>query len=216
MSKGLTVTQASLLKLAQTRDINDLSFRQIGKLLGGEHPYAVQLAKKALIREGRLIYNERTEKVSLPDGDFDRGSLIQVPILGRVSCGVATELAGEGPHDFLPVSPSLVHTKRWNDIFALIAAGDSMNEAKIHGQSVEDGDYVIVRKVDNYSPKDGDYVVSRLDDMYNLKKFHVDNDQRRIILTSESSERYTPIFIAEEDMSYYAVEGVAIDVVKAA
>lgn len=216
MSKGLTETQASLLKLAQTRDINNLSYRQIGKLLGGEHPYAVQLAKKALIREGHLIHNERTGKISLPNGHFDRGSLIQIPILGRVSCGVATELAGEGPHDFLPVSPSLIHTKRWDDIFALIASGDSMNEAKIHGQSVEDGDYVIVRKVDNYNPKDGDYVVSRLDDAYNLKKIHVDNDQRRIILISESSEKYTPIFIAEEDMPYYAVEGVAIDVVKAA
>lgn len=214
MTKSLTPIQADLLKLVQTRDINNLSLRQIGALLGGEHPYAVQLAKKALIREGRLIYNARIDKVSLPEGNFSRGSLIQIPILGRVSCGIATELAGEGPHDFLPVSPSLINTKRWDDVFALVAAGDSMNRASLHGKSVDDGDYVIVRKVGAYNPKDNDYVISRIDNAYNLKKIRIDKDDRRIILSSESSADYMPIFIAEEDMQYYAIEGIAIDVVK--
>lgn len=214
MAKNTTPLQLSLLRLAQTRDINTLSLRQIGELLGGKHPYVVQLAKKALIREGRLIYNERTKKVSLPGMNYHRGALVQIPILGRVSCGIATEIATGDFHGFLSVSPSLVNTKRWDDIFALIAAGDSMNSAAIHGMSVDDGDYVIVRKAGDYHPVDGDYVVSRFDDAYNLKKLQIDNVNRRVVLLSESTEDYSPIFIAEEDMQYYAIDGVAIDVVK--
>ncbi|HEY0965167.1 MAG TPA: S24 family peptidase [Candidatus Saccharimonadales bacterium] len=215
MSKGLTSLQSALLNIAQTRDINKMSLRQIGALLGNEHPYAVQLAKKSLIRDGRFIYNERTKQVSLPSQNFDRGTLVQVPVLGRVSCGIATELATEGPHSFLPVSPSLINTKHWDDIYALIAAGDSMNNAQIHQSSVDDGDYVIVRKMSTYIPQEGDYVVSRFNDAYNLKRLRIDKENHRVVLMSESTEDYTPIFIAEEDMQYYDIEGVAIDVVKA-
>lgn len=214
MTKNLTQLQSDLLKLAQTRDINKMSLRQIGTLLGGEHPYAVQLAKKSLIKEGRFIYNARTDAVSLPQNTFTANSLIQIPILGRVSCGVATELAFSGPHDFLPVSPSLVNTKRWDNIFALIATGDSMNQSSIQGNSVDDGDYVIVRKTDDYVPKDNDYVISRIDGVYNLKKLRIDQAQRRVVLLSESTEEYMPIFIAKEDIYNYSIEGLVIDVVK--
>lgn len=206
--------QTAILNLAQTRDISKLSLRQLGSLLGDEHPYAVQLAKKALIREGRLIHNERSGQISLPTNTFNRGTLIQIPILGRVSCGIATELASEGPHSFLPISPSMVNAKRWDDVFSLVAAGDSMNLAQINGSSVSDGDYVIIRKVDGYTPTEGDYVVSRINDAYNLKRLHIDKANHRIVLLSESTEEYTPIFIAAEDMEYYAIDGVAIDIVK--
>ena len=215
MNKELTVLQVNLLRLAQTRDINSLSLRKIGELLGGEHPYSIQLARKALIRDGRLIYNARTGKVTLPTSQFTKNSLISIPVLGAVSCGIAAELANDGPREFLTVSPSLVDTKRWDDIFALVAAGDSMNQASIHGQTVDDGDYVIVRKADWSRVKEKDYVVSRIDDAYNLKKLHIDNNSQRIVLLSESSEPYSPIFIAEEDKDYYDIEGIAIDVVKA-
>ena len=150
----------------------------------------------------------------MPKFEFNRGTLVQVPIRGRVSCGVATELASDESGSFLPVSPSLIHTKKWDDIFALIATGDSMNDAHVHGSTVDDGDYVIVRKIDGYTPQDGDYVVSRIDDACNLKKLKIDRLNRRVVLLSESTEDYTPIFIAEEDMPYYAIEGIAIDVVK--
>lgn len=192
-----------------------MSLRKIGELLGGEHPYSVQLARKALIREGLLILNARTGRVTLPTSLFSKNSLISIPVLGTVSCGIATELASEGPREFLTVSPSLVNTKRWDDIFALVAVGDSMNQASIHGQTVDDGDYVIIRKADWARVKESDYIISRIDDAYNLKKLHVDNNNQRIVLLSESSEPYSPIFIAEEDKEYYGVEGVAIDVVKA-
>lgn len=214
MAKNITPLQTAILTLAQTRDISKLSLRQLGSLVGDEHPYAVQLAKKALVREGRLIYNERSGQISLPTSVFDRSTLIQIPILGRVSCGVATELASEGPHSFLPVSPSMVNTKRWDDVFALVAVGDSMNLAQINKSTVDDGDYVIVRKVDGYTPNQGDYIVSRINDAYNLKKLHIDEVNRRIVLLSESTEEYMPIFIAAEDMEHYAIDGVAIDIVK--
>jgi SOS-response transcriptional repressor LexA len=214
MKESLTATQLAVLRLAETRDISALSLRQIGELLGGIHPYTVQLAKKALIREGKLVENRRTGRVTIPQSSLGESRLLNIPILGRVSCGVATELANEGPHDFLSVSPSLIQTKRFDDIFALIAAGNSMNQASIKGKSVDDGDYVIVRKGEWSTAKEGDYVVSRIDNAHNLKKLHIDQINQRLVLLSESTEQYMPIFIASEDLDYYGIDGIAIDVVK--
>jgi hypothetical protein len=56
--------------------------------------------------------------------------------------------------------------------------------------------------------------VSRFDGMNNLKKLHIDRPNRRVVLLSESTDDYPPIIIDEQDMDYYAIEGVAVDIVK--
>lgn len=216
MKKPMTPLQADIFNLSQTRNLGDFSLRQIGSLLGDEHPYAVQLAIKRLVSDGRLIQNKRTRSLTPSPDYFTTNSMINIPIFGRVSCGIPTELADEGPSGFVTVSPSIVDTSHRNSIFALIAAGDSMNRASINGKSVDDGDYVVVRKSEWSwgGMREGEYVVSRINETYNLKKIHIDHEQQRIVLLSESSEPYEPIFIAVEDSDYYDIECVAIDVIK--
>ena len=217
MSKELTELQANIFRLAQTRDLSSLTYREIAIMVGVSHPYTVQQAINSLLDKGRLLKNRATGKIISATNDTDSSRpLISIPILGKVSCGPATELAEYQSLGFVSVSPSTARIRKPEKTFALIATGDSMDAARIHGKTVEDGDYVIVEKGDWPEAKDGDYIVSRFNEANNLKRLNIDRQNRRVILLSESisSSSHPPIIIAEEDMEYYAIEGIAIDVVK--
>ena len=215
MNNDLTPTQANILRLAQTQNLASMTYRHIGTQIGGEHPYSVQLAIKSLIARGLLVENRRNKVISVPEKTFTGGDLINIPIMGKVSCGIATEIADHEPRGFITVSPSLIDMRHTRSMFALVACGNSMDMANINGHTVEEGDYVIVKKEGSETPRDGQYVISRYSDANNLKRLKIDRQHRRIILLSESTDPRPPIVIAEEEMEYYAIEGIAIDVVKA-
>ena len=86
-----------------------------------------------------------------------------------------------------------------------------MNRAEINGNNIEDGDYLIVdSKAKN--PEDGDIVVSLFDDVANVKKFQWDKKNNRVVLTSQSSKDFPPIFIHENDD--FSIAGKIIQVIK--
>ena len=62
------------------------------------------------------------------------------------------------------------------------------------------------------NPEPGQYVVSIIDEVANIKKFVLDPQNKRIILKSESTKDYLPIFIHENDN--YKISGRVIDVIK--
>ena len=98
-------------------------------------------------------------------------------------------------------------------VFAIKASGHSMNKANINGESVEDGDYVLVDPTCTVI-KNGDYVLSIIDGMANIKRYFRDMEHQRIILLSESSASISPIFIHRDDMDNYLVNGKVIQVIK--
>lgn len=204
-----------LLELAQTQDLGTLTYREIGKLLGNEHPYQVQYNITQLLKEGSLLKNKRSGSIYLASNRQGPDNLVSIPVLGSVSCGVAVEVANNEHGGFISVSPSLINARNPEKLFALRASGDSMNTASIAGNSVMDGDYVIVRQSEWGDAKDGDYVVSLIGDCANLKRLSLDQVNNRIILISESDVDYSPIIIAEEDKDYYRILGVVTGVVKA-
>lgn len=214
MTKGLTPLQTDIMRLAQTRDLSTMTYREMAKIIDIEHPYSVQQAVNRLINKGLLMKNKNTGTILPTTGNNSRTPLLSIPVLGKVSCGPATELAEDYPSNFVSVSPSIAQIRKPEITFALIAAGDSMSNAHINGKSVDDGDYVIVEKRQWGEASDGDYIVSRFNDMSNLKKIRMDRENNRIILLSESTYDQPPIIIATEDIEHYAIEGVAIDVVK--
>lgn len=77
--------------------------------------------------------------------------------------------------------------------------------------AIEDGDYVIVDS-GNINAKNGDYVVSVIDGLANIKKYLWDNKNLRILLVSESTHNYPPIFIHEDDN--FLINGKIIQVIK--
>lgn len=95
----------------------------------------------------------------------------------------------------------------------MIASGDSMNEADIDGESIEDGDYVIVDSSQK-DPQIGDYIVSIMEGSANIKKYGKDSKRKRIVLLSESKSFYPPMYIHERDFSSYFVNGKVIKVIK--
>ena len=207
--------QERLLKLSETMDLGKLSFRQIGKMIGLEHsPQAVkhhllQLEKNGFIKINRA--NKLIEGIHISIAK--KNSLFAVPILGGASAGPAAIFAEEQPDGYLRISSKLLNKKK--DVFAVKIYGTSMNKAKIGEEcwGIDDGDFVIVDS-EYKTPKNGDYILSVIDGVANVKKYYEDKENDRIILMSESTVNYAPIFIHSDDLDKYLVNGKVVQVIK--
>ena len=204
--------QEKILKISADRNLADMSLREIGKLIG--EPSAQKIKHHLLqLEKNGLIQMDRLAKVMVKTrpGQLYRSALMAVPILGSANCGPATIYAEENVEGYLRISGKLLTKKK--DVFAIKASGYSMNKANINGESIDDGDYVIVDP--SYrSVKNGDYVLSIIDGMANVKRYFEDKENKRIILLSESSASVSPIFIHYDDLDSYLVNGKVIQVVK--
>ena len=134
---------------------------------------------------------------------------MSLPIVGAADCGPATIFADENVTGYLKVSKRIA--PRGGKLFVLRAEGDSMNRSQINKKNIEDGDFVVVDS-EQRTPEAGHYVVSVIDEVANIKKFIPDPVNNRIILKSESTKDYLPIYIHENDK--YEVSGKVVDVIK--
>jgi len=193
------------------------SLRELGNAIGEHHPQKVkhhlqQLEKMGLIEMDWSNYQIEPKQRR---GKPGKAEAISIPILGAANCGVATLLAEERPEGVLMVSRTMVKSPQ-KKLFALKAVGDSMNQAKVNGQdSIEDGDFVIIDEEDRH-PRDGEYVLSIINGSANIKRFSQDKANNRIVLHSESTENFAPIFIHAEDNPDYFINGKVVSVIKAA
>ena len=137
--------------------------------------------------------------------------LVSLPIIGSANCGPATIYAEANIEGYLKISPKLL--PRAKNIFAIQAVGYSMNRANINGRAIENGDYVII-DADYKQPKNNDYVLSIIDGVANIKKFIQDVKNKMIILVSESTRNYPPIYIHKDELMNYLVSGRAVQVIK--
>jgi SOS-response transcriptional repressor LexA len=125
-------------------------------------------------------------------------------------------LADDKIQGYLKISPSILKEKfrkKINDLYILKAIGYSMNRANINDNNIEQGDYLIIDKSQNI-PENNDYVVSVIDGAANIKKFYADKINQRIILKSESTNDFAPIYIHANDLKQYAICGKVIEVLK--
>lgn len=142
--------------------------------------------------------------------DVREENATSIPILGTANAGEATFFAIENLEGYIKL-PKGMRIKN-NEVFALRAAGDSMNEALIGGKNIEDGDYVVIDSSCRV-PRNGDYVLSIIDNYANLKKYDKDKRSGEIRLVSESSNpSHKPIFISSEDD--FMINGKIVAVVK--
>ncbi len=190
-----------------------MSLRKIGDLIGeSNQPQKVKHHLLQLEKNGLLSINRSNRiMVRTAPGLIHNSKLISVPILGSANCGTATIYADQNIEGYLRVSGRILSRKK--DVFAIKASGYSMNKANINGDSIEDGDYVVVDPKYR-SVKNGDYVLSIIDGVANIKRFFKDITNKRIILLSESSASYSPIFIHFDDLDRYLVNGKIIQVIK--
>lgn len=202
--------QKKLLDIAKLEDIGALRRVDLVEMVNCEYPSQITHHLNQLIKRGDLV---RKEGRLVPALRTNAG-LITIPVMGEADCGEATKYADGRIIDNLAVSPSVLSTALSDKLYVLVARGDSMNAANVNGQSIENGDYIVIEKKDNYVPKDGDVVVSIIAGLANVKRLRRDNVRQRIVLLSESHRQkdFAPIIISEHDD--FAVEGKVVDVIK--
>lgn len=201
--------QRKLLEASRRKSFEGLTLREIGELIGLNHPQLIKHHLYQLIKKGLL--DSKYHPLNIDQSVSTR--LISVPVLGSANCGEPTRLAEENLEGYLKISSNLLRENRTGDLFALKAVGDSMNRAKIgkSSNSVDDGDYVIIDS--GYkSPTNGEYVVSIIDGAANIKRFFFDRQKKLVYLLSDSSNDYPPIVIKQDDD--FMVNGKAIHVIK--
>ena len=212
------IIQEKILNLARERNLAPLTLRGIGELVGvPDSPQKIKHHLDQLMQKGLLLQSADGKKLMPAVAGLDKQSkIISLPIVGSANCGQALTFADEKIEEYLKIS---LHTldsalrRRISDLYVLRAVGDSMNRANVRGNSIEDGDYVVIDKTVKV-PNNGDYVVSVIDGCSNIKRFSQDQKNRRIVLFSESTVDFAPIFINEDDFNDYLICGKVVDVFK--
>lgn len=202
--------QERLLNLITKENIGNLSLRKIGELIDENLPQKVKHHLSQLERKGFITIDNRNKKILRSNIiSQSHNTFITIPILGEANCGAASIYADENIDGFLKLSKSLLGKRE--GIFAIKAQGSSLNQANIKGKNVEAGDFVIIDSTQT-SPKDGDYVLSIIDNLANIKKYRRDSKNDRIVLLSESTQTFNPIFIHKNDN--FRINGKVVDVIK--
>ncbi len=210
--------QESLLKLAGEKNLGQFTLREIGAFIGEDSPQKVkhhiqQLQQKGLIKIDKVKGTIQKTKQEWEKSLLGAVRLLSIPILGAVNAGPAQIFAETNIEGFLKVSSALLdNTPRDVQTFlALKVVGPSMNRAEINKKRIEDGDYVIV-DIGDRNVSDGDIVLSIIDGMANIKRFRHDKENGHVVLMSESTKDFPPIYIHENDN--FMINGKVIQVIK--
>lgn len=202
--------QEKLLQVMQNKNLNGMTLREIGEMIGEKFPQKVKHHLDQLQKRG-LVKIDKTKKTIMKSigGAIENTQLISIPIVGSANCGPATIFANENIEGYLKISKTIL--RKFKNIFAIRAQGLSMNRAMVNGNTIEDGDYLLVDS-DQTSPSNGDIVLSVIDDMANIKKYVWDEANNQIVLVSESTKDIPPIYIHEDDS--FMINGKVIQVIK--
>jgi len=208
-------TQEKLLELSKKHDFGKMSYRDIGDLVGIESAQTIkhhllQLQKKNLIK----MYKKGGVVEHVKRGISNASGLVTLPVLGAADCGVATKIADDQyVQGHIRVSSKIVSYKK--GMFAVQVDGFSMNRSAVgpSKRNIEPGDYVIVDG-DAKTPVNGEYVLSVIDGLANIKKFYLDEENRQVMLVSESTKDYPPIVIDESEIDQYVLSGKVVEVIK--
>ncbi|MBO5387914.1 MAG: transcriptional repressor LexA [Lachnospiraceae bacterium] len=148
------------------------------------HAHLETLEEKGFIRKDPT----KPRAIEILDDTFNlsRRELVNVPIVGAVSCG-APILANENIEGYFPVPPEYLHNK---ETFMLKVKGDSMINAGIFH-----GDLVLIEK--SNTARNSDIVVALIEDSATVKTFYKENGHIRL---QPENDTMDPI-IVEGDMS---------------
>lgn len=200
--------QEKLLRNIEIGNLTGMTLREIGETIEEVSPQKIKHHLSQLAKKGFIIYNPEKREIRRPPITSKEG-LVSIPIVGLANCGPANIFADERVEGYLKVSKKIA--PKGSKLFILRAEGNSMNLANINRKTIEDGDFVVVDSTQkNFEPNK--YVVSVIDGMANIKKLIEDKKNKRIILKSESTQDYLPIFIHPSDS--YHISGRVIDVIK--
>lgn len=177
------------------------TLREIGHHLGIRSTNGVNDHLKALEKKGYLAREDLKSRALRPIASLDgmTGSMVDVPLLGRVAAGEPI-LAVEEAEDTVRVDRFFLGSHR--EVFALRVKGDSMIEAGIY-----DGDFIFVRK--QAAADRGDIVVAMIEGEATVKYYHPEGDQ---ISFRPANSAMKPIVVMRRDWKSVNLLGVVVGV----
>jgi len=133
------------------------------------HAQLSSLEAKGYIR--RDLTKSRSIEIIDDDFSLTKRELVNIPIVGTVSCGQPI-LAEQNIEDHFPVPPEYIHNTN-NQTFMLRVKGDSMINVGIYEK-----DLVIVEQCS--SARNGEIVVALIEDSATVKTFYKENGYIRL------------------------------------
>lgn len=133
------------------------------------HAQLSSLEAKGYIR--RDLTKSRSIEIIDDDFSLTKRELVNIPIVGTVSCGQPI-LAEQNIEDYFPVPPEYIHNTN-NQTFMLRVKGDSMINVGIYEK-----DLVIVEQCS--SARNGEIVVALIEDSATIKTFYKENGYIRL------------------------------------
>ncbi len=205
--------QSKIMVLALKTELSQLTLRDIGERvgLGREKPQIIKHHLQQLVKRGLLRNKDGKYFRVIVQEENKKSGLISLPIYGLANCGEALAIANDQVQGYLKVSPGIIKNKK--KVFVVKAKGNSMNKAFIGLDNIDDGDYVLI-DAESKNPENGDYILSIIDGSANIKRFKKDDSRGMIVLLSESSSDYDPIYIHQSDLHSYSVAGKVVGVLK--
>lgn len=207
--------QKALLRLSAQQDLSGLSLRQIASLVEGvDKPQIIKHHLGQLEKMGLMYVDSKEKIIKLTNKHCPSPStndlFYSIPVVGGANCGPASIFADESIEGYLKVSVKMLPCKA-QGLYILIAKGASMNLARINNNVIENGDFVVVDSSYTH-PINGDIIIAVIDDMATIKRYKQDKPNKRIVLEAESTDKYLPIFLHEEDN--FVISGKVIEVIK--
>lgn len=146
------------------------------------HAHLETLEERGYIRKDPT----KPRAIEILDDTFNlaRRELVNVPIVGTVTCGEPI-LANENIEGYFPVPPEYLHTGK--NTFMLKVKGDSMINAGIFH-----GDLVMVEE--GNTAKNSDIVVALIEDSATVKTFYKENGHVRLQPENDTME---PIIVED-------------------
>ncbi|MDD4106921.1 MAG: S24 family peptidase [Candidatus Shapirobacteria bacterium] len=202
--------QEKLLKIISEKNLSGVPLRKIGELINETSAQKIRHHLSQLSKKGFITFDSKKREINIIPKVSKDGIFVSVPIVGSANCGPESIFADERVEGYLKISKKMVPSI--GNLYVLRAEGNSMNKANIAGsKKIEDGDFVLVDSSQKNS-ESGQYVVSIIDGKANIKKIIIEKENNRIVLKSESTQNYLPIFIHEDDN--YQISGRVVDVIK--
>lgn len=203
--------QQAILQLFNKTDKIPLKLRWIARTIGENHPQKIKYHLEQLEKLGLISIDLDNKEILKLKINTKESVFVSLPIMGEANCGTATALAENRIEGFLKISRGLLPKSKTNNLFVLKAVGESMNKTITKdNKNIENGDYVIIENVQR--PENKDIIVSIIDGCANIKRFLKKDNQ--IALISESTKKFSPIFIHKEDEDRYQVAGKVLSVIK--
>src|SRR4051812_2553536 len=185
------------------------TIREIGEEMDIRSTNGVNDHLKALERKGYLSRGAQQSRSLVPTkrarlvlglGLRRDGTMIDVPLLGRVAAG-APLLATENVEDSVRIDSFLLGGSG-KEVFALRVKGSSMIE-----DGIFDGDYLFVRK--SSSASSGEIVVALIEDEATVKRYFPEPDRIRF---QPANKDMQPIYVHRSEFKQTQILGQVVGV----